>query len=254
MPVSTPPFAAVWVKSAVIVVVALSEARTSSIVAGAANAGTASKAAASRAAGSFIGISFGRRYTPGGVEPRLNRFASAARAATLWRVNVRETVMLSIALALALSASAALPVPHAAAAPVLTVDGVGTRAVLFDAAAFAALPRATATATIHGAMLTCTGAWLADVVAAAGVPTGEAVRGAALANVVVAHAADGYRVVFSLGEIERTLGRGQVLVADRCNGAPLPAGEGPWRLVVAGEVRGARSVRALERLTVVAVP
>ena len=156
-----------------------------------------------------------------------------------------------VALALAFAATAAAAV---APGPVLTVDGAVRHAVRLDAAAFAALPHATATATIHGTMLTCTGAWLADVVAAAGVPTGDAVRGPGLATVVVARATDGYRVVFSLGEIERSLGRGQVLVADRCNGAPLPDGDGPWRLIVANEVRGARSVKALERLTVAAVP
>ena len=156
----------------------------------------------------------------------------------------------ALALALTTVVQAVPPAP----APILTVDGAVPRPVLFDPAAFAALPHAAATATIHGTMLTCTGAWLADVVAAAGVPTGDAVRGPGLATVVVARAADGYRVVFSLGEIERSLGRGQILVADRCNGAPLPDGDGPWRLVVANEVRGARSVRALTRLSVVAVP
>jgi DMSO/TMAO reductase YedYZ molybdopterin-dependent catalytic subunit len=160
--------------------------------------------------------------------------------------------MLRLALALALTTPLAAPAMHAA--PVLAVDGAVPRPAIFDPAAFAALPHATATATIHGTMLTCTGAWLADVIAAAGVPTGDAVRGPGLATVVVARAADGYRVVFSLGEIERTLGRGQILVADRCNGAALPDGDGPWRLVVAGEVRGARSLKALERLSVVAVP
>jgi DMSO/TMAO reductase YedYZ molybdopterin-dependent catalytic subunit len=161
--------------------------------------------------------------------------------------------MLRLALAFALTAPPAAPATHAVA-PVLTVDGAVPRPALFDAAAFAALPHASATATIHGTMLTCTGVWLADVVAAAGVPTGEAVRGPGLAMVVVARGADGYRVVFSLGEIERSLGRGQILVADRCNDAPLADGDGPYRLVVANEVRGARSVKALTRLSVVAVP
>ena len=160
--------------------------------------------------------------------------------------------MLRLALAVVLTAPLAAPLPVARA--VLTVDGAVPRPAIFDASAFGALPHASATATIHGTMLTCTGAWLADVIAAAGVPTGEAVRGPGLAMVVVARAADGYRVVFSLGEIERSLGRGQILVTDRCNGAALPDGEGPWRLVVANEVRGARSVRALTRLSVVPVP
>ena len=204
-------------------------------------------------AGRFIGGSFTGGYTRLRVEPRLNRFA-AAPGALGWVDPEPETPMPPVALVFALlSTHVALP-PPPAPAPVLTVDGAGARPVMFDAAAFAALPHATATTTIHGAMLTCSGVWLADVVAAAGVTTGAAVRGSALAMVVVARAVDGYHVVFSLGEIERSLGRGQILVTDRCNGAALPDGDGPWRLIVAGEIRGARSVKALERLSVVAVP
>ena len=159
--------------------------------------------------------------------------------------------MLFVALAAALLQTPAVGAPPA---PVLTIDGVGAKAVTLDAAAFAELPHATATTTIHDARLTCSGVWLADLAAAAGVATGDLVRGPALATVVVARAADGYRVAFSLGEIERSLGHSSVLVADRCNGAVLPDADGPWRLIVAGDTRGARSVKALERLSIVAVP
>ncbi len=160
--------------------------------------------------------------------------------------------MLRLALALALT-TAPIGVPHAPGATVLAVDGAVARPLVLDAAGLAALPRAQVTATIHGVFLACSGAWLADVLAAAGVPAGEAVRGPALALAVVARAADGYRAVFALGEVDRSLGRARILVADRCNNAPL-ADDGPLRLIVAGDLRGARSVKALNRLSVVAVP
>jgi hypothetical protein len=60
-------------------------------------------------------------------------------------------------------------------------------------------------------------------------------------------------VVFSLGEVERTLGNGRLLVADKCDGKALADGDGPVRIVAVGEKRGARSVRGLVRLTLVAV-
>ena len=165
--------------------------------------------------------------------------------------------MLRVAVAFALAASTGVPGPAAAPLPanatVLVVDGAVPRPLRLDAGGLAALPRAQVTATIHGAFLNCSGAWLADVLAAAGAPSGEAVRGPVLATAIVAQAADGYRVVFSLGEVERSLGRARILVADRCNGAPL-ADDGPLRLIVAGDLRGARSVKALTRLSVVAVP
>jgi hypothetical protein len=122
-------------------------------------------------------------------------------------------------------------------------------AVPFDAAAQAGLPRASVTFNDHGKAMSCEGVWLIDLVARAGVPVGEAVRGPALATVIIADAADGYRAVFSLGEIDRKLGAVPVLVADRCGGVSLGEAAGPLRLVVPGDGRGARSVRQLRTLT-----
>ncbi len=116
--------------------------------------------------------------------------------------------MLRLALALAVSTAPA-GVGQPPAATVLAVDGAVSRPLALNAGGLAALPRAQVTATIHGVFLTCSGAWLADVLATAGVPSGEAVRGPALALAVVARGADGYRTVFSLGEIDRGLGRGR---------------------------------------------
>ncbi|MBV8971102.1 MAG: molybdopterin-dependent oxidoreductase [Sphingomonadaceae bacterium] len=158
----------------------------------------------------------------------------------------------AVALALGIAANPAA-LPAVPSATVLVVDGAVARPLRLDAARLAALPRAQLTATIHGQFLSCSGAWLADILGAAGVPSGEGLRGAAMAMVIIARAADGYRVAFSLGEVDRTLGRARILVADRCNDAPL-ADDGPLRLIVAGDLRGARSVKALDRLTVVAVP
>ncbi len=117
----------------------------------------------------------------------------------------------------------------------------------------AGLPRQTATLTVHGRSQNCSGVPLAALTARAGLPAGEALRGPALATVVIADAADGYRVVFTLAELDATLGNKPVLVADRCDGRPLAAGDGPLRLVVPGEARGARSLRRLERLQAVPV-
>ena len=71
---------------------------------------------------------------------------------------------------------------------------------------------------------------------------------------VAAEAADGYRVVFSLGELDAKLGKAAILVADRCDGKALPDGDGPLRLVAPGEARGARSVKQLIKVSVTAAP
>jgi hypothetical protein len=144
--------------------------------------------------------------------------------------------MIAAALAL-LAASAALPT----SLPV-------------DAATLAKLPAASATLTAHGQIHACTGVWLTDLAVAAGLPAGEALRGPALTTIIVAEAADGYRVAFSLAELDPKLGNHKVLVANACDSKALSAADGPLRLVVPGEVRAARSVRQIRALRVVALP
>lgn len=115
------------------------------------------------------------------------------------------------------------------------------------------LPRLPAMLVAHGKTLACEGVRINDLLARAGVPAGEALRGPALATVVIATGKDGYRVVFSLAELDAKLGNHGVYVVDRCAGQPLAADEGPLRLVVPGEARAARSVRQLTGLRVVAM-
>ena len=123
-----------------------------------------------------------------------------------------------------------------------------------DAATLARLPAARATLAAHGQSQQCSGVWLADLAAAAGLPAGEALRGPAMTTLIVAEAADGYRVAFSLAELDAKLGNHLVLVATACDGQPLAAADGPMRLVVPGEARAARSVRQLRTLRVVGLP
>lgn len=144
--------------------------------------------------------------------------------------------------------AALVAAPAVAQPAAITVEGLGAPQ-RFDATALAALPPATAGIDAHGQKLDCRGVWLADLLATAGAPTGEKLRGPALAGTVTAVAKDGYRVTFSLGEIDRGLGKVPVLVATQCNGAALGA-DGPYRLIVGGDGRPARSARMLETLIV----
>lgn len=113
------------------------------------------------------------------------------------------------------------------------------------------LPRQTMAWTDHGKARTCEGVMLRDLLVRAGAPNGDDVRGAALSMVIKAEAADGYSVVYSLGEVDEKLGAARLLVADRCDGAALDEADGPLRIVAVGEARGARSVRQLVKLTLI---
>lgn len=136
----------------------------------------------------------------------------------------------------------------------LVAAAAGVHDIPFDPAARAGLPSASASFTAHGVTHHCTGVALRDLATRAGLPEGEALRGPALTTVILAEASDGYRVAFTLAEIDPKLGNHPAIVADSCDGAPLPAGDGPLRLVVPGEARAARSLRGLTRLTAVPLP
>ena len=95
------------------------------------------------------------------------------------------------------------------------------------------------------------GVTLQEILNRAGVPQGEQMRGPAMASYVVAEAEDGYRVVFSLAELEPGIGNAEVIVADTLDGAPLGVKQGPFKLVAPHDKRPARWVRMLKSITVV---
>jgi DMSO/TMAO reductase YedYZ molybdopterin-dependent catalytic subunit len=95
------------------------------------------------------------------------------------------------------------------------------------------------------------GVLLEELLHKAGVPQGEQLRGRAMATYVIAEAEDGYRVVFSLAELDSGILESEVIVADTMDGAPLVAQQGPFRLVAPHEKRPARWVRMLKSITVV---
>jgi len=98
------------------------------------------------------------------------------------------------------------------------------------------------------------GVLLEELLKRAGVAQGEKLRGALMATYVIAEAEDGYRVVFSLAELDSGILDSEVIVADTMNGESLAPKQGPFRLVAPHEKRPARWVRMLKSSTVVRAP
>ncbi len=94
------------------------------------------------------------------------------------------------------------------------------------------------------------GVAFADLLREAGVTLGPALRGENLAKYVLVEAADGYQAVFALPELDPEFAREAVLVAYQVDGKPLPAGEGPVRLVVPADKKHARWVREVAAIKV----
>ena len=130
---------------------------------------------------------------------------------------------------------------HAADAPSIRLIGIGKPAITLDGAALAAMPRTTVQAGAHGAAPSAwEGVSMLELLRLAGAPLDQALRGRALASFVRVTASDGYQVVFSLGELDAAFGATKVILADRHEGKPLDARDGPFRLMVPGDSRPAR--------------
>ncbi|HZV90244.1 MAG TPA: molybdopterin-dependent oxidoreductase [Candidatus Binatus sp.] len=94
------------------------------------------------------------------------------------------------------------------------------------------------------------GVLLEELLRRAGAPHGEQLRGPLMTTYVVAEASDGYRVLFSLAELDSDFVNSEILVADTVDGAPIDANRGPFRLVAPHDKRPARWVRMLKAITV----
>jgi len=82
---------------------------------------------------------------------------------------------------------------------------------------------------------------VAAILATAGATVGNQLRGENLSKYLLVKCADGYKVLFSLAELDSSFTDRVVTLAYESDGKPLPDGIGPFRLVVPGEKKPARS-------------
>ena len=140
--------------------------------------------------------------------------------------------------------------PEAAKAA-LKISGDILSPLTLSAEDIRAMPRGSVQFQDQGVTKKYEGVWLHDVLRKAGAPMGNEAHGKALATYVVATARDGYQVVFSLGELDPAFRDNEILLADTIDGQPLSERQGPFRIVVPHDKRGARSVRMLNEIQVV---
>ena len=138
-----------------------------------------------------------------------------------------------------------------------TLGGAVAHATAFDAAALEQHDPVTLTATYRAGGTpvtdTYTGVPLWDLLTDAGILTDPAVKNDILSFYVVATGSDGYRAVFSTGELDPRFGGDQVLVAyeDRLGQLGPDGHDGFARLVVPGDMAGGRYVSNLVSIEVV---
>ena len=140
--------------------------------------------------------------------------------------------------------------PAGAKPGTVVVRGLSGQSETLSATDIARLPHAHVALDHMGVTTDFSGPLLSDLLRDVGAPMGVRLHGAGVNDVVFVTAADKYRVVLSLAEVDPSFHRGaKVILADQGDGKPLPVKEGPYRLVVDGDLKPARaaySVVAIE--------
>lgn len=151
-----------------------------------------------------------------------------------------------------LALSMATTMAAADAAHGLTLKGLQPGQVKeIGAAEFAALPHTSLKVELHGKAHVFEGVPMLELLRQVNAPWGDTLTGKDLRDVALATSQDGYVVAYSLGEIDPGTAKGQVLVADRMDGAPLDAHAGPFQVVVENDARPARDARMVQTIELI---
>jgi hypothetical protein len=125
------------------------------------------------------------------------------------------------------------------------LDGLVMTPATYDRAALAALPQT----TVNVGNVAYGGVSLWTLLSKASIITHPDIKNDILRLVVIATAADGYKVAISVGEIDPDFGNQPCLIAIQQNGADFPKG-GFARLVLPNDVKKGRWVYDLTALKV----
>lgn len=130
----------------------------------------------------------------------------------------------------------------------------GSRDLVISPAELAKLPRHEQRLDTEGASgATVSGVLLWDLVQLLGVPSPKASGRQRAVMYIKLTGADGQSAVLALVDVDPSFSKRLVLVADRRNGQPLDAAEGPWRVFIPDDLRHARWIRGLAAIEIVAI-
>jgi Oxidoreductase molybdopterin binding domain len=133
------------------------------------------------------------------------------------------------------------------------LSGLDGQQYTLTATALDEMPRLQVTLAEHGVTHVFEGAALENILARVGAPSGKAIHGKELVDVVLVEARDGYKVVIDLAATDPSFRKERVILADRMDGAPLPRERGPFQLVVEGDLRPARAVKMVSAIRLLRV-
>lgn len=139
---------------------------------------------------------------------------------------------------------------HAQTAEVNVGGSVG-KPYRINAAATAAMTKVDVTVKGHdGKDHHYSGVSLYEIITKAEAVPGNMLKGKTMAKYVLVSAADNYQVVLAIPEFDPAFTDKMVILADKEDGVPLAANLGPYRLIVPGDKKPARSVMRVTSIEV----
>ena len=137
---------------------------------------------------------------------------------------------------------------HAQTLSIVDSDG---HATTLSADQIAKLPHVSITTREHDTDAKFEGVPVSALLSTAGIQLGDAMRGPHMSEVLLIAAADNYQVAFALAEFDEAFSSRQIILADKREGKPLDAKEGPFRIVAPGDKRPARWIRQVTEMRVI---
>jgi hypothetical protein len=135
---------------------------------------------------------------------------------------------------------------------VLVLRGPTNKTVRLTQSEFKKLPRTEVEVVDNkGAKARYSGVAVRELLDKIDVPKGEGLRGEWMRAFLSVAASDDYFAVFALPELDSAFTDRKVILADTCDGQPLPKRKGPFQIIVPGEKRHARWVFKVKELHVV---
>ena len=135
------------------------------------------------------------------------------------------------------------------------VLGLNGQHETLTAAQITALPHVHVGVEHDGKTVDYSGPLVSDLLRDVDAPMGVRLHGSGVNDVVMVTAADKFRVVLSLAEVDPSFHKGaKVILADQADGKPLTGKQAPYRLMIDGDLRPARSEYAVVSIAVKHLP
>jgi DMSO/TMAO reductase YedYZ molybdopterin-dependent catalytic subunit len=126
----------------------------------------------------------------------------------------------------------------------VSVEVSGAKPITISAAEFAKYPRKEVRGKDHdGKESVYSGVELREILKPLGVTFGTALRGKQLSQYILIEAADGYRAVLAIAELDPEFTDDVVILADTQDGKPLSEKDGKFQIIVPADKRHGRWVR-----------